>query len=218
MKKKYKSTGIIYQILNYRILVIFAGFTFQGIRYMELGEKMYKIGLTIFFAGFIYYITEQLLFSLFLGHLINFLVNGQLFVLSRYISNKQTMNKKKLLWAINVIYNNARSNRIKDILFFGSFSRGKMSSLSDLDVRVYHSGGLSSILTYIMATKLRLIFFLGQFPIDIYCFSNTKFLGPDKLDPNEAPVSMMKDKTIVEKYSDNILDLDSHLESIKIEN
>ena len=77
-----------------------------------------------------------------------------------------------------------------DVLVIGSFCRGKMSKTSDLDMRIYHKNDfISSLKAYMMATVLRFIGLWIKFPIDIFCFSDLKFL--DKISKDEIPVNFL---------------------------
>ena len=46
-KLKYKPHDFLTKILNLKIFVLFSNLLVQGIRYMSIGEKIYKISITI---------------------------------------------------------------------------------------------------------------------------------------------------------------------------
>jgi len=198
-KVKYKEDKIIYKLLNNKIVVFLSNFIFQGIRYMSFGEKIYKISITILFAFVFHFVIQNWIIDLFLGHLINYIFNGQFYVVYRYLTSNEVITKEKLLDFINEIESNIKFFKPFDVLIIGSFSRSKMSKTSDLDIRIYHDNNfVSSLKAYIMATKLRFLGLVKQFPIDVYCFSDMKFM--DKIRKDEVPVNFLKNKEVLKKY------------------
>jgi len=198
-KVKYKEDKIIYKLLNNKIVVFLSNFIFQGIRYMSFGEKIYKISITILFAFVFHFVIQNWIIDLFLGHLINYIFNGQFYVVYRYLTSNEVITKEKLLDFINEIERNIKFFKPLDVLIIGSFSRSKMSKTSDLDIRIYHDNNfVSSLKAYIMATKLRFLGLVKQFPIDVYCFSDMKFM--DKIRKDEVPVNFLKNKEVLKKY------------------
>lgn len=198
-KVKYKNQNIITYLLSFRIIVLLSNIIFQGIRYMSFGEKIYKISFSLILAGLLNILINNIVISLIIGHMINYILNGQFYVLFRYLSNKRTMSRNALIEFINIIENYTRLFSPLDILVTGSFCRGKMTKSSDLDIRIYHKGDLiSSLKAYTMATTLRFIGLFSKFPIDIYCFSDLTFL--DKLNEIEIPVNFLENKYFLKKY------------------
>ena len=198
-KVKYKNQNLVSYFLSFKIIIIISNVIFQGIRYMSFGEKIYKISFTILLASLINIQFKNILVSLIISHLINYILNGQFYVLFRYLSNKRTMSRDALNKYISIIEKYIAIFEPIDILVTGSFCRGKMSKSSDLDIRIYHKGDLmSSLKAYMMATTLRFIGIFAKFPIDIYCFSDMTFL--DKLDKIEIPVNFLESKVFLEKY------------------
>lgn len=202
-KIKYKNDSVINSLLSSRIIVLISNYVFQGFRYMSFGEKVYKFLVTIIFSIITFFFINDFLISLLIGHTLNYILNGQFFVVYRYLFSGRTMSNEKLIEYLKLIEMNIDSYGLKDILFTGSFCRGKMSKTSDLDLRIYHkSDFISSIKAYFFATKLRFMGLTLKFPIDVFCFSQLSFL--DKLDKIEIPVNMLKDSSIIEKYPKSI--------------
>lgn len=134
-----------------------------------------------------------------IGHLINYILNGQFYVVFRYLSSKRTMSYNNLKDYLKLINKLTKIFSPKDILIIGSFSRGKMNKSSDLDIRLFHdSSFINSIKAYFMATLLRACGLIMKFPIDIFCFSDLKFL--DKINLNEVPVNFLNHEMILNKY------------------
>jgi predicted nucleotidyltransferase len=198
-KTKYKKSGIIYKILNFRISVLLSNLIFQGIRYMSSGEKIYKISLTLIFGSIFYLPTRNIFISILFGHILNYILNGQFYVVFRYLSSKSTMSLDDLTNYVVLINKLIKIFSPKDVLIIGSFARGSMSKTSDLDIRLYHDGTfLNSLKAYFMATLLRLFGLFMRFPIDIFCFSDLRFL--EKISKKEIPVNFLKNNNILKKY------------------
>lgn len=198
-KSKYQKKGIIYKILNFKSMVFLSNIIFQGIRYMSIGEKLYKISISLLLSLPFYFLFKNIYISLIVGHLLNYILNGQFYVVFRYLSSKRTMSYEDLINYVVLINKLIKIFSPKDILIIGSFARGKMSKSSDLDIRLYHDTSFfNSLKAYFMATLLRLFGLFMRFPIDIFCFSNLQFL--DKVSAKEIPVNFLKDNNILKKY------------------
>lgn len=215
-KLKYNSTNFITKILNFKVIVLISNLIFQGIPYMTFGEKIYKIIITISFALIFYQFTGGFILPLAIGHLLNYVINGQFFVVYRYIGKKDTMN----IYALKnfILFINRKSEIFNpiDILFTGSFSKGIMSKQSDLDIRIYHKPGfINSLKSYIMASFLRFSALFMKFPIDVYCFSNLSFLGPRKISIKEIPVHTIGEKEFMSKFP-NSPKINDQLEKLTI--
>ena len=170
---------------------------------MSLGEKIYKLFVTVFFSFLVFIFYHNFYVSFLIGHSLNYVLNGQFFVVYRYLGSGRTMSRKKLENFLSLINKNIDIYEPKDILFTGSFCRGKMSKTSDLDIRIYHEKGiLNSLKAYFFASKLRFKGLFLKFPIDIFCFSELTFL--DKLDKIEVPANFLNDKSILKKYPSTI--------------
>jgi hypothetical protein len=219
MKKvKYKNrSGIITSLLNMRASIIASNVIFQSIPYMSHGEKIYKLSLTIAIGLVIHLIFGTTwTFSIIIGHLVNYIINGQFYVLYRYIIDGDTMNYSKLSDILEMIKKYGEILKPKDILFTGSFSKSNMTGRSDLDIRIFHESSFaSSLKAYILATTLRMIGLYRKYPIDIYCFSNITFLGPKRLHESEVPVHVYGHDQIRELYPTSP-QLDEHIKSITI--
>jgi len=213
-KIKYKEANYWSIVLNSKLLVFLSNFIFQGVRYMSLGERVYKLSITALFATLMFFLTENIFVSIFIAHLINYIINGQFYVLYRYLGSKPTMSIEALNKYVKIIENLADSFKPLDILIIGSFCRGRLSKTSDLDIRLYHMGDFrSSLRAYFMATLLRFIGLWTKFPVDIFCFSNLNFLL--KIDTKETPVNFFKNQKILDNYP-NSTNYKDHLRTLRI--
>lgn len=198
-KKKYEEKKFLSYILNFKIIVLISNFFFQGMRYMSAGELLYKISITIILSLLIFLIIENFFLSLLIAHFINYILNGQYFVLFRYLSVKSVMSRENLYEFIKIINNLIARYKPKDVLVIGSLCRGKMNPSSDLDLRVYHKPDFkSSLKAYIMATRLRFLGLILKFPVDVYCFSDLSFLA--KISDEETPVNFLENEKILKIY------------------
>ena len=82
-KSKYQKKEIIYKILNFKSIVFLSNIIFQGIRYMSIGEKLYKISITLLLSLPFYLLFNNIYISLIVGHLLNYILNGQFYVVFR---------------------------------------------------------------------------------------------------------------------------------------
>ena len=83
-KVKYKNKSIIFNLLNSRIAVLISNVVFQGLMYMSLGEKIYKLSITFMLALWVNMIAGNIFYSLVVGHVLNYIINGQFYVVYRY--------------------------------------------------------------------------------------------------------------------------------------
>ena len=202
-KLKYKDSSIVARFLNIRALVLLSNIVFQGLRYMSFGEKIYKITFSFLLAAPFYLLIGDLFIAFACGHSLNYVCNGQFYVAFRYLSSKSVMSKLELIRFIKLIESLAKKSEICDVLFIGSFCRGRMSSTSDLDIRVYHNSDfISSVKAYLMATSLRFYGLLYKFPIDVFCFSDMTFL--DKISEDETPSNLLGNYDLKTKYPASI--------------
>ena len=201
-KVKYKNKSIIFNLLNSRIAVLISNVVFQGLMYMSLGEKIYKLSITFMLALWVNMIAGNIFYSLVVGHVLNYIINGQFYVVYRYLSSNKILTRKDLDRYILLIENLISLLKPLDVLVIGSFCRGKMRGTSDLDIRIYHGKGvLLSLKAYILATMLRFMGLLMRFPIDVFCFSNMSFL--DKIRRDEIPVNFLQNIDVLQKYPES---------------
>ena len=198
-KSKYQKKTLVNKFLNFKLIVFLSNIIFQGIRYMSYGEKLYKMSVTLLLSLPFYFLFNNTYISIIIGHLLNYIFNGQFYVVFRYLSSKRTMSYEDLINYVGLINKLIKIFTPKDVLIIGSFARGKMSKSSDLDIRLYHNSSFfNSLKAYFMATLLRAFGFIMKFPIDIFCFSDLVFL--DKIDKNEIPVNFLKNNMILNRY------------------
>lgn len=201
-KVKYKNKSLLTFILQNKLAVFLSNFIFQGMRYMTKGEFIYKLSFTFLCVFFLFVLGFNFWLSLLLGHFINFCVNGQFFVLSRYLSSREAITKESLVQFVNIIERSYVKFGVIDVFVIGSFCRAEMRQSSDLDLRIYHKSGFCySFLAYSYAFYLRFISVIYKFPMDVYCFSDYVFLK--KIRADEHPSYFNGSKMHVDLYSNS---------------
>lgn len=166
---------------------------------MTTGERSFKLALTLVFAVPFIAFGCNLLVSMLIAHGLNFLLNGQLPVLMRYVVSDVGLTRRKIESAFRKISSTARYWSVKDILVFGSFSRFQMQSSSDLDLRMYHRPDpLNSVLAYCCAVYIRIWANWNFVPIDVYCFADPVFL--DSMREDEVPALLLHSEEMQQKY------------------
>lgn len=195
-KKKYRNSNTL---VNLPVVTVLSYFIFQGMRYMSQGERWFKLSLTMIAALLFNLAGLDILWALIVGHALNFLTNGQLPVLMRYVVSDVGLTREKVHFALTKMQTTAQHFGIIDILIFGSFSRHAMKSSSDLDLRFRHRPGvLPSLLAYCYATYIRIWANLNFIPIDVYCFAETKFL--ERMREDENPALLFSSQEMCTRY------------------
>ena len=132
----------------------------------------------------------------FISHFLSYLVNGQFFVLLRYLVVGEHLDQEKIKLAVRFLSSLHRKGRFEDVLVSGSGCRGEMSVTSDLDLRMYYRAGLKSyLLCNIALLQLRLYANWHSIPIDVYSFKRVQFL--EKLDNREVPISLFHSEKLL---------------------
>lgn len=197
-RKKYRNGNTL---RNHPMVTVLSYFIFQGMRYMTSGERWFKISLTLIATLLLNLAGLHILLALFVGHALNFVTNGQLPVLMRYVVSDVGLTREKVRIALTKMQTTAPRFGIIDILIYGSFSRHVMKSTSDLDLRFQHRPGvLPSHLAYCYATYIRIWANLNFIPIDVYCFTEAKFL--DRMREDEIPALLFSSQEMCTKYPD----------------
>lgn len=185
--------SILGRILKTRLAVIASNWVFQGMRYMNIYEISLKMFLDLVFMTIllIFFLNETplisaILISIVIAHTINWVVNGHIFVLMRYVA-PVPKTEKHFEDFINKMKTSALKWRsIDGVAVYGSYCRGTLHKYSDLDVRVItHPGIINAISGAIFCFIQRLIAFFDIFPLDVYCCDKMEFL--DQLRDDEKP-------------------------------
>ncbi|MDC0585096.1 hypothetical protein OAO71_00235 [Planctomycetota bacterium] len=197
-KKKYQKGN---PLRNHPVVTVLSYFIFQGMRYMTLGERWFKISITLTLALLLNLAGLHIGVALIVGHALNFVTNGQLPVLMRYVVSDIGLTHDRVRVALTKMQRTAPHFGIIEILIYGSFSRHVMTSTSDLDLRFQHRPGiLPSVWAYCYATYIRIWANMSFIPIDVYCFTDSGFL--DRLREDEIPALLLSSQEMSAKYPD----------------
>lgn len=157
----------------------------QGTLYMNWIERLHRwtieflllLGTYFIISAFIGYPANGL-WSIFIAHTLNALLNGHIFALLAHdlFWFSFYKDRKSFIYYIEKI--RARLQRkspscICDVLIFGSLVRGNFRDSSDLDIRYISNEGIwNSLCTANWVFFERVHALLAGFPIDIYMFRN----------------------------------------------
>jgi len=194
VRKKRNNDILPLFLANNRLVMAIRNFIFQGFMYMTWAERVYKIAFSLIFITLLSG-SLNIYLALCVAHFLNYLLNGQFFVLARYLFSSSLMTRRKILKVINLCGKLKRSFGILDVLVTGSGSRNAMSSRSDLDLRVYHSSDFFSVVkALVYANILRAYGTLIGCAVDVYSFNDPLFI--EKLDSDEIPISLFHCKIL----------------------
>ncbi len=195
MKKKevqLSDNRLIRRLLQTKPAVILSNWIFQGMRYMSNEERIVKLVIDIVLMLIIMLVSgsisiKTVMISFIIAHTLNWIANGHIFVLMRYIYPVHK-DMKDFERVIEVLRKKSGSKECIDSLaIYGSYARKSIHSLSDLDVRVITKTGWANRLCgAIFCLKMRLWALVHAFPLDIYTYSDLRAL--DRLRNDEAPV------------------------------
>lgn len=204
---KFEGT-ILGRLLKTRLAVIASNWVFQGMRYMNIYEISLKLLIDVLFAYVLFNLLNNYLdivwsfiASVLIAHTLNWIFNGHIFVLMRYVAPVpktaqqfedfiQQMKTRALKWS-----------SIDGIAIYGSYCRGTLHKYSDLDVRVItRPGVINPIYGAIFCLYLRLLAFFDVFPLDIYACDKMEFL--DQLRDDEKPYILIDHSgRLTDRYS-----------------
>jgi len=188
LNKKYKNILQNDKIPKFiRVLLSFPiNWFFQGILFMDKTEKMCKILFSFFLTISLYFLVKKMwaistikvfFLSFIVAHSLNLIFNGDVFFL---LKNLNLVNKKPEEYFNYAWYLKEKTMKEKWVLcaaIYGSASRGKLTSSSDLDIRIVRKSGLRNAVNackFVM--QERTIAFFKKFPLDIFILDDVNNL------------------------------------------
>lgn len=184
-------SSIHYKILNFKYLptsirklsLVFMNWTFQGILYADQTERAFKVTidiiLTTFFVLFIPLPNSlvSLAIAFFISHTLNWIFNGQVFVLAKNIM-KLYNEPQNIIDYVNKLKERAiREKSIDCVLIYGSLVRGEIKPTSDVDIRIIRKKGLlNGLRACIFGLEERSRAFFSKFPLDMYIIDSPNHL------------------------------------------
>lgn len=171
---------------------------FQGILFMDVTEKIFKILVEIlffipFYLIFSYYnIWGSIILALICSHTLNWIFNGQIFVMLKNLELVNT-EKKSFDNCLRQITKKAEyENSIRIVAVSGSISDKGLKKTSDLDVRIIRNKGiLNGFKSCSFVLRARSQAFFNKFPLDIYVFDSYEKLGV----ADKNPIIMLDKRT-----------------------
>jgi len=220
ISENFKGT-LVGALLQSKGGVVLSNWVFQGMRQMnsyEIGLKLIlDVVLTIIVA---YWVSDSLsppmgtiLLSFVFAHTLNWIFNGHIYVLWRYVRPVPTSMEKFKNFVQDMAKRGADRSGLDGIAIFGSYCRGKLHEHSDLDVRfVVQEGVVNGVLGAVYCFLERLAAFFKRFPLDIYCCVGMN--GMEKLREDEIPVVLLdRSGLLSRKYPESINKLDGYSKS-----
>lgn len=183
------------QIIRSRVGIYISYWVFQGVLYMENAERLFKafFECTFFAAYFLLWsltgvtIYTRVVLAFCLSHTTNCIFNGNFFVLGRYLGFTRSEARTFIEYPRDIRERLVRKKSINAVAFFGSLSRGRFSSSSDLDMRIIPRQGIANgfiacFWAFIERTKA----LFHRYPLDLYVISTPASLK--KINRNEYPI------------------------------
>jgi len=191
-------------------ILILSNWCFQGVLHADKTEKIYKIFFTLFFwfsFGMVFYFfsTYSLLtifaLSFFISHSLNWIVNGNFYILLVHRVLFAKISKQKLF-----IYLNQLENKIQDqdwVLYcasFGSICRGDLKDSSDIDVSVVRKPGIkNAFLSIAFSMKEKKYADLKGIPLELF-ISDTPKNSIKRFKAEKNPVVIFDPENTIDQF------------------
>lgn len=182
----------------------FSSWLFQGILYMDTTERNFKIILDIiiflplfFIINNYFNLSVSLIVAIIVAHTINWIFNGQVFVLLKNLRLIKTSTNSFIRYLDNIKSEVEKESSITAAAAYGSLSREKLKETSDLDIRVIRKPGIvNGIKACIFVLKERTKSFFNGFPLDIYVLDDVLMINKHIKD--EKPIIIYDPTNIFE--------------------
>ncbi|HEY3312582.1 MAG TPA: nucleotidyltransferase domain-containing protein [Anaerolineales bacterium] len=190
---------ILQFLLHSRVTAMSMHWVFQNMLNMDITELSFKLGidilLTMIFSILLANwlpLVSAILLSFLLAHTINFLFNGQIFVVLKHFGDV-THELSEFGQYINEIRGRLRLEpSIRWAAVYGSMTRGELKTTSDLDIRLIRHPGLSNGIRacwFILLERTRA--HLKRFPVDFLVWDSPRLLK--RMRPDEPPLVIYED-------------------------
>lgn len=180
-------------LLGHPIAGVAVHWTFQNLFYMDPTERWFKLLLdlvltiingAILSVGLPWQLAWPTAFLV--AHTVNFLLNGQLWVLLKHYGLVNYTYEAFESYARSLGRRAQREPAIRYVAIYGSLSRQQWSPSSDLDARIVrYPGFVSGLRTCWFLLRERSRALIAGFPLDAYITDNEMSLR--KLNPEESP-------------------------------
>jgi predicted nucleotidyltransferase len=181
-------------LLHSRVTALAMHWTFQNMLNMDRTELSCKLILDIFltlvFASLLSIwlpLMAAIIAGLLLAHTLNFLFNGQIFVVLKHFGDVSHELSEHECYLEAVKDRLRREPSIRWAAVYGSMTRGELKTTSDLDIRlIRYSGFINGIRACWFALHERSHAHLNRYPIDILVFDSPRLLS--RLREDERPL------------------------------
>jgi predicted nucleotidyltransferase len=187
-KDGYVKTSIpmINALFKFKIFIVLSNWIFQGMLYADKTERSFRLLLDGLMTLILYAVFTNFIPSVYIGltlsflvaHTVNWIFNGQLFVLGRYLGIKPKKQNEFCKYINELKYRAEREKSIQLVAVYGSLSRKELTESSDLDVRIIRKTGLLNGLKACLfgfSERTRALF--DRFPLDLYIIDSKDHLS-----------------------------------------
>ncbi|AKB33064.1 hypothetical protein MSSIH_2374 [Methanosarcina siciliae HI350] len=196
-KDGYVKTSIpmINALFKFKIFIVLSNWIFQGMLYADKTERSFRLLVDCLITLVLYAVSTNLIpsayfgliLSFFVAHTVNWIFNGQLFVLGRYLGIKPKKQNEFCKYINELKYRAEREKSIQLVAVYGSLSRKELSESSDLDVRIIRKRGLlNGLKACLFGFSERTKALFDKFPLDLYVIDSEDHLS--KLRDDEAAI------------------------------
>ena len=201
IKKKIRDS------LYLKWLLIISSWIFQGIPNLDRSEKIYKIMFCLLLISIFYlWFNYNILYSMIIGHTINWIINGNIFLILIHRLKLLKTNKNSIFkYSQNLSGRLSKQNWVLYSAAFGSISRGKLNDYSDLDVSIVRKKGFLSCIKGLWFLFIeKQISQIKKIPLEIY-LNDTPESSVKRFLKESKPVIIYDDDNILKGYYDNFL-------------
>jgi L-malate glycosyltransferase len=196
---------LLIKLFQSRLGTVLSNWITQCMLYAEPVEIMFRLTLEITVCSLlvlgcvIFFKTLQLkvfLLILLITHTITFFINGQLFVLARFLGYKFRDPEFFIGYPLKIKMRLEKRESVLAIAVFGGLSKGLYSETSDLDMRVIaRSGFVNNFVACYWVFLERLLALFYKYPLDVYVVTGKS--GLEKLNTDEIPVVLFDKGEII---------------------
>lgn len=163
-------------LMDFVICGLVIHWIFQGILYMDRSEKLFKVLLDFLLTvgiGFLLISWFPWIFAIpfafLIAHTLNFLFNGQLWVLMKIYGRVDQNYSEFATYFMELSRRIKAEKSVGFAAVYGSQVRGEWKPTSDLDVRLVRKAGIfNAFRSCIFVTMERTRALFHKFPLDIY--------------------------------------------------
>jgi hypothetical protein len=193
---KQASLRPVQWLLHQPVVGIAIHWIFQGMLYMDVTERCFKITidivLTVGFAAALSSwvdLPAVLIAAWLVAHTLNFFFNAHLWVLLKHYGLMSNSFERYQGYVIAFQKRVQREMSIDRAGIYGSLSRDQWSPTSDLDVRLVRKAGCMNGIRacwFVMGERSRALF--AKFPLDVYVLDNACSLA--KMNADEQAIEL----------------------------